>query len=75
MGDMNNAMAKHNIATSITSAARELVKRHGATAVEVAQQRVSTFSVDGFSPEHDRSLLLLSAVEKLLIKPDNGEVD
>jgi hypothetical protein len=75
MEGMNNEMAKQNASPSITSAARELVKRHGASAVEVAQQRASALGVDGSSPEHDRSLLLLSAVEQLLIKPDNSEVD
>ena len=75
MGDSNKAMGNPNTDPSITTAAQELVERLGGAAAEGAQQRVDAFGINGSSLEHDKALLVLSAVERLLKKPVIGEFD
>ena len=75
IGATINAMQKHDTDPLIASAAREFIERCGETATEIARQRANALSMIGSSPEHDRVLLLLSAVEELSITNANGEVD
>lgn len=70
-----NTMNKQATDPSIEIAAREFIERYGETALEIARQRATDLAVVGSSPEHDRSLLLLSAVEELSTKIANGESD
>jgi len=69
-------MTKHDIGPAIVSAAHELIERHGESAVEVARHRATTLSAGGSSRDHDRALLVLSAIENILsAKLSNEETD
>lgn len=72
-GANKKTMKKKATDPSIESAARELLERYGETAQGIARERATALGVAGSSPQHDTALLVLSAVEKLSIKPSNGE--
>ena len=72
-GANKKTMKKKTTDPSIESAARELFERYGETAQEIARERATALGEAGSSPKHDTALLVLSAVEKLSIKPSNGE--
>lgn len=57
---------KHDMDPDVISAARELIERHGADAAEIASHRATTLSAGGSSRDHDRALLVLSAIENIL---------
>lgn len=58
---MNN-----NSNNDLQNRARELVEKHGKSAVEVAQRKANTFKTD--CREKDFALMLLTEVEKLTEK-------
>jgi hypothetical protein len=45
--------------------AKELVKKHGKKAIEIAQRKINNFPKDTHSREKDFALMLLTEVEKL----------
>jgi hypothetical protein len=48
--------------------AKELVKKHGKKAIEIAQRKINNFPKDTHSREKDFALMLLTEVENLLEK-------
>ena len=75
-GAHKNMMTKHDVGPAIVSAARELIERYGKDAAEVARHRATTLSAGGSSRNHDRALLVLSAIENILsAKLSNEETD
>ena len=56
-------MTNNNSNSELQNRAKELVEKHGKSAVEVAQRRASSFQKD--CREKDFALMLLTEVEKL----------
>ena len=50
----------------IVTAARELLARYGADALEIARARANESSVIATTPDHDTAWRVLSAVEELV---------
>ncbi len=74
-GATNTTMKKQATDPSIKAAARELIERYGENAQEVSRERATALAVAGSSREHDRALLVLSAVEELSTIIAIGETD